>query len=317
MADNNEIDFKFLAENSHDVIIRSEMDRVLRYVSPSSFNVLGWKPEEMKGRMVDEFILPEDLPVLAAAIARGEDTATMRMLRKDGSTTWMENRAQLVRDSVTGEPREWVVTLRDITERKMLEDALELQALTDGLTGLANRRAFDEALEREWRRTLRDGTKISLLLLDVDHFKEFNDLYGHSVGDDCLRAVSAAIQSVARRPGDIVARYGGEEIAVILPDTDLNGAAIVAEQIREAIVSLHLPHAENLKGGGSVTASIGVATALARVGGTVRMPESLLIAADGAMYKAKHAGRNCVAIALLLAPDERPDGKSLEDLVTH
>jgi diguanylate cyclase (GGDEF)-like protein/PAS domain S-box-containing protein len=316
MPGSDAIDFQFLAEHSRDIIVRSEMDRVLRYVSPSSFNVLGWKPEEMLGKVVDDFILPEDLPVLAAAIARGDDSATMRMLRKDGSTTWMENRAQLVRDPVTGEPAEWVVTLRDISERKILEEALEVQALTDGLTGLANRRAFDEALEREWRRTLRAGTKISLLLLDVDHFKKFNDLYGHSVGDDCLRAVSAAIRSVVRRPGDLVARYGGEEITVILPDTDLDGARRVAEQMREAIMSLHLPHAENLDGEGWVTASVGVATALALVGGTIRMPESLLIAADGALYKAKHAGRNCVATALLLAPDERAGGIRLVDSVT-
>jgi diguanylate cyclase (GGDEF)-like protein/PAS domain S-box-containing protein len=314
MPSSDEIDFQFLAEHSQDIIVHSEMDRVLQYVSPSSFTVLGWKPEEMRGRIVEGFILPEDIPVLAAVIARGEGRSTIRMLRKDGSIAWMENRAQLLHDSVTGESKGWVVTLRDITERKILEEALEVQALTDALTGLANRRAFDQALEREWRRTLRGGTKISLLLLDLDHFKEFNDLYGHSAGDDCLRAVSAAIRSVVRRPGDVVARYGGEEITVILPDTDLDGAAGVAEQIHEAIRSLRLPHAQNLDGGGWVTASTGVATGLALVGGQYEC--RLLIAADGALYKAKHAGRNCIATALLLAPSESPDGIRLVDSIS-
>jgi len=143
------------------------------------------------------------------------------------------------------------------------------------------------------------------LLLHLDHFKELNDHYGHTVGDDCLRVVSATIKNVVRRPGDVVARYGGEEIAVILYDTDLDGAANVAEEILGAIAALHLPHAENLDGGGGVTASIGVATALAMVGGTIQMPESLLVAVDGALYKAKREGRNRQAMTLLLAPNEK------------
>jgi diguanylate cyclase (GGDEF)-like protein len=164
-----------------------------------------------------------------------------------------------------------------------------------------NRRAFDQALDREWKRTLRESSEISLLLLDIDHFKLFNDRYGHMVGDDCLRAVATAV-SGAVRASDIVARYGGEEIAVILPSALLAGAVEVAEKVRSAVAALRLSHEDNLEGGGGLTVSVGVATALARAGGTMRMPESLLLAADNALYKAKHEGRNRVATSLLLAP---------------
>jgi diguanylate cyclase (GGDEF)-like protein len=198
---------------------------------------------------------------------------------------------------------EFVIVLRDVTERKLLEDRLSAMAMTDGLTGLANRRAFDEALEREWKRTLREGTQVSLLLLDIDHFKRFNDLYGHQVGDDCLRAVAQAAAGAVRQT-DIVARYGGEEIAIILPLVDTPGAAEAAEKVRAAIEALRLTHAENPEGGDWLTVSIGAATALARHGGTIRMPESLLLAADNALYKAKHAGRNCVMAGLLIAPQD-------------
>jgi diguanylate cyclase (GGDEF)-like protein len=107
---------------------------------------------------------------------------------------------------------ELVVVMRDITERKILEDRLASFAMTDGLTGLSNRRSFDEVLDSEWKRTLREGPQISLLLLDLDHFKQFNDEYGHQVGDDCLRAVAATLKG-AVRVTDIAARYGGEEPA--------------------------------------------------------------------------------------------------------
>jgi len=254
----------------------------------------------MTGRPVEDFILSEDRPVLAATIARQGRSVMLRMLKKDGSTVWMENRATLVCDSATGEPKEWVVTMRDITERKVLEQELSTLALTDGLTGLPSRRAFDEALGREWKVTLREGSQISLLLLDIDHFKEFNDQYGHQVGDDCLRAVTAAVRGVLRI-ADIAARYGGEEIAVILPSTDIADAVEVAEKTRHAVVGLRLPQEGHSEGQGYVSASIGAATALARQGGTMRMPESLLLAADTALYKAKNGGRNRVATALVVA----------------
>jgi diguanylate cyclase (GGDEF)-like protein len=222
------------------------------------------------------------------------------MRKKDGTLVWIEFTARVVRDPVTGEPEEAVVTMRDVSERKMLEDELSSLALTDSLTGLANRRAFDEALDREWKRTLREGSQISLLLLDVDHFKELNDRYGHQVGDDCLRAVAFAVKKAVRET-DIPARYGGDEIAVILPSTDTPGALGVAEKVRAAVEALRLTNEDNPEGSGWVTSSVGVATALSRQGGTMKMPESLLLAADNALYKAKRKGRNCVATALLVA----------------
>jgi diguanylate cyclase (GGDEF)-like protein len=183
--------------------------------------------------------------------------------------------------------------MRDITERKLLdlEEKLSELALTDGLTGLANRRAFDEALNMEWKRTFRVGSQISLLLLDIDRFKQFNDNYGHQLGDDSLRAVSIAVRNAVRREIDIVYRYGGEEIAVVylaLPCTDSVGALAVAETVRKAIMDLRIPHMKNSEGGFMVTASVGIATALARDGGTMKMPESLLLSADQALYRAKH-----------------------------
>jgi diguanylate cyclase (GGDEF)-like protein len=191
--------------------------------------------------------------------------------------------------------------MRDISERKLLEEKLDIRAITDGQTGLANRRAFDQQLLREWKRTLREGSQISLLLLDIDCFKEFNDRYGHQVGDDCLRAV-AAVVSGAVRDTDFVARYSGEEITVILPATEIAGAVGVAEKIRASIVALRVPHEGSPGGEGWLTASIGAATAVARQAVTIKMPESLLLAADNALNKAKHEGRNRVSTALLVAP---------------
>jgi diguanylate cyclase (GGDEF)-like protein len=190
--------------------------------------------------------------------------------------------------------------MRNITERRLIEERLFALAHTDALTGLGNRRAFDEALGREWNRALRDGSRISLLLLDIDHFKMFNDRYGHPAGDDCLRAVCAAVNTAVRGSGAgsaIVARYGGEEIAVLLPETAAEAAVELAEEIRSAIVSLRVAHEGHPDGSDVVTASIGVASEAAGEPGIAGMPESLVHAADTAMYKAKAGGRNRVAVA--------------------
>ena len=167
--------------------------------------------------------------------------------------------------------------------------SLRALADSDGLTGLGNRRLFEEALEREVGRARRSGAPFALILTDVDFFKKYNDRYGHVAGDACLRNIAAAIASGARRPADLAARYGGEEFAMILPDTDLDGAMAVAELIRAAVAELDIEHADSPFG--KVTLSLGVAA-----GYPSREPENAVQcwveAADGLLYDAKEAGRD-------------------------
>ncbi len=176
--------------------------------------------------------------------------------------------------------------------RKLDEANRELTRLSavDGLTGIANRRCFDETLQREWRRAARKGSPISLLIADVDHFKEFNDGYGHQVGDECLKTVALVIAGRLRRPTDLAARYGGEEFVVVLPETDLEGALGVAETMRQAVEAEAIAHGFSSVGK-HVTISIGVASLVPG-----RDDESgfvaLLKLADQALYRAKRAGRN-------------------------
>ena len=161
----------------------------------------------------------------------------------------------------------------------------------DGLTALANRRYFDEMLDKAFAQSLRSGEALSLVMIDVDHFKRYNDLYGHPQGDDCLQKVAKAVQSAGRRPRDFVARYGGEEMAMILPDTDLQGAAVVATAARSAVAELGIAHAGSSIG--HVSVSIGVALYIPSR--NTQGPAELLKAADGALYKAKAMGRNVVS----------------------
>jgi len=275
------------------------LDLTMHYASPSCQRILGWTQEEMCGKGPDAFVLPEDIPTVVAVqeqlMSRTVDEmpTVVRMRKKDGAFAWMEINARIMKDKVSEELRGIVLTLRDITGSKMREEALEQLAFQDSLTGLGNRRIFDRTLEHEWGRTIRHGGVMSLILLDVDCFKQFNDLYGHVSGDSCLQAVAAAVSKAIGRSTDLAARYGGEEIAVILPDTNPSGALKVAENIRAGIISLHIPHSGNSAGQEWVTVSVGVVTATAHLHGTLTdMPEKLLQAADRSMYKAKHEGRN-------------------------
>jgi diguanylate cyclase (GGDEF)-like protein len=170
----------------------------------------------------------------------------------------------------------------------------ELQRLSgsDALTGIANRRYFDEHIAREWRRGRRNANSISLMMCDVDHFKLFNDTYGHQAGDDCLRRVAGAIATSLERGSDLAARYGGEEFVVVLCETTIGGALIVAEKIRHAVHALNIPHAGSALG--RVTLSIGLAATVPELDDA---SDQLIAIADKALYEAKHSGRDRVCRA--------------------
>ena len=185
-------------------------------------------------------------------------------------------------------------------------DRLEALSNTDGLTGIANRRSFDVGLAQEWKRAQRAGTPLALLLIDVDHFKHFNDLYGHLAGDDCLRALGRVLEQAGRRAGDLVARYGGEEFVVILPGASLTEAVDSARHIQREIWSLAIAHAETRPE--IVTVSLGVASLNPS---SRHPPHELLRQTDLALYQAKRSGRNrlCVAPGPEIAGDApAPDG---------
>ena len=174
---------------------------------------------------------------------------------------------------------------RELRRRQRAEQELAQLAATDSLTGLANRRALDQTLATEWARAQRSGKPLSLLMIDADHFKAFNDRHGHPVGDEALRRLAQVISDNIRRPGDMAARYGGEEFAVVLPETDELGAMSLAQKIRTAMAAL-APFKGDRQ---AITVSIGASTASPPSDGTV---EQLLRKADQALYRAKHEGRD-------------------------
>jgi diguanylate cyclase (GGDEF)-like protein len=183
--------------------------------------------------------------------------------------------------------------VRTHIELKRARDLLESLASIDAVTTIANRRRFDSSLETEWKRCARSHSPLTVAIADVDHFKSFNDTYGHMRGDECLRAVALAIRSVARRPGDLAARYGGEEFAVVLPETDAAAARAIMESMLEAVRALHVVHSGS-SCADFVTISAGVATIVPSM---EMSPSVIVLPADAALYEAKQSGRNRVCYA--------------------
>ncbi|RYE72367.1 MAG: diguanylate cyclase [Oxalobacteraceae bacterium] len=224
------------------------------------------------------------------------------MLRNWRETTWIQTFWIMLLCAITALAGSLVIRL--VRQRMKVEldlgktrdeltkanERLAQLASYDGLTGLANRRAFDETLERDFAESCRSGQPLSLVMIDVDHFKKYNDLHGHPEGDRCLQQVARAIQSAARRPLDFVARYGGEEMVMVLPNTDAEGAIVVAEMARSAVEALQIPHSTQPHCAVSVSAGVASRTS----DNAVQSKQALLQSADEALYQAKKAGRNQV-----------------------
>jgi diguanylate cyclase (GGDEF)-like protein/PAS domain S-box-containing protein len=297
---------RLVTDNSRDVIIVADFDGNRSFVSSASEAMFGWKREEML-RKSNEWVHPDDLPMLHSHIKAMHSGVQQGMIeyrvrKKNGEYVWVEANVCIIHDPVTGLPSGNLILFRDISERKRAEQqlreayrAVEAMSLTDVLTGLANRRRFDQYLATEWRRCVRDNKPLSLLMCDVDQFKAYNDTYGHQHGDSCLKQIAEACMDVVSRPGDLVARFGGEEFVVALPNTESEGALQVANEICESLRSRRLPHTGSPFG--IITISIGCATLIPQAG--MHAPD-LIAMADHALYTAKHNGRNQVCLSSAL-----------------
>ena len=296
----NESSFRMLAEGSSDMVMRIGKDERIEYVSPSSVRILGWRPDQLLGQRALAAINPLDVPhvqEIFASLKRGdaeEARGTFRTRCRNGSEIWVESTLRVSRKT-DGAIEGFIVVTRDVTQQKALQGRLEILAIEDGLTGLANRRRFDERLREEWSRAYRERTSLALLMIDIDHFKAFNDAYGHPAGDECLHTIAGILADEALRSTDLAARYGGEEFAMLLPNTDAEGCARIGERIRRALREVAIAHGRNLPSG-IVTASLG--GAVCRPGAERSAgPASLVDAADRALYAAKDGGRDRLVMA--------------------
>ena len=258
----------------------------IQYANPACDRYLGYRPEELVGRLLAELLEDAEPQDAGGAIAQG--MREVRIRHRDGSLRAMD----LTMTPMHADDGLFVALLHDITHHKQFEDALQRAAMLDPLTQIANRRHFDAFLEKEWQRAIRNAQPLSLVVLDVDHFKLYNDSLGHAAGDACLQKVAQALQDHAARPTDLAARYGGEEFAIILPDTDGAGARAVAEKIRQAVQALGIAHADSPCA--AVTISLGVHTCRPAADSEAA-PLACIEAADALLYQAKMDGRNRLA----------------------
>lgn len=268
------------------------------FVSPAIEELLGFNTEQWQRdpkiwvRQLYEEDRDRVLSGLEAALDHeNRYSQQYRMWHKDGHTLrWIDDRKHIERDP-KGKPVALFGVMNDITSLKLAQQALERETLHDPLTGTANRRLLEQFIEREWRRETRHGHTVAAIMIDIDHFKNYNDHYGHQQGDECLRQVARLLGNYLHRPTDLLVRYGGEEFLVVLPDTGLNGAAKVAEAMRRGVERRRFPHAA-ASVGHFVTVSVGVAARSVR---SFTFQE-LLSSADQALYKAKDRGRNRVYV---------------------
>ncbi|MCH8499251.1 MAG: sensor domain-containing diguanylate cyclase [Marinobacter sp.] len=275
------------------------------YIGPQIETLLGWQADSWK--TVEDWATrmhPDDREwVVNFCVTQSQSgvdhEADYRALTRDGEYVWIRDVVHVVRDEA-GEVEALVGFMFDISERKKTEQELarlqkELEELSfkDGLTGVANRRMLDSVLELEWSNARRSRQPLSLIMLDIDYFKQYNDHYGHIAGDDCLKAVAGLLEQAATRARDFVARFGGEEFVLVLPETSAEAAIKVAERCQRLLLKAQLPHAASPVSQ-LVTISIGLGTCVPSGADDVK---DFVEAIDQRLYSAKEQGRNCCVAA--------------------
>ena len=257
----------------------------IKLFSPAAERLFGYPADEVIGQKVSGLLTHSlsDTLLESQATTAGTLKIESKGIRQDGSEFPLE--MALSPPSSPAQP--YTAVIKDVSEQKKLQ-AL---ALVDGLTEVANRRCFTETLHKEISRANRTNAPLSLILCDIDHFKRYNDHFGHVAGDHCLKQVAQTLDKCFKRAGDLTARYGGEEFAIILPNTNIHESARLAEKMRESVESCHLPHAPETDHP-FVTISVGVASLNPK---KFTKAEELTRAADLALYQAKQKGRNCIA----------------------
>jgi diguanylate cyclase (GGDEF)-like protein/PAS domain S-box-containing protein len=294
--------FRTLLESTRAIPWRIDWEaKTFSYIGPQIEGLLGWSPaswvsvqdwadrihEEDRERVVHYCIAQSEAGV--------DHEADYRALTSDGRYVWIRDVVHVLRGA-DGQIEALVGFMFDISERRRneeklvaLQKELELLSYQDGLTGVANRRRFDQVLTQEWASAQRDATPVALIMLDIDHFKQYNDHYGHIQGDECLKRVAAIMSSIAGRPRDLVCRYGGEEFMLVLPETDFASAMALAKKCRELIRRAEIKHS----GGGSqslLTVSMGVVASIPDRGELE--PTALVHEVDQRLYQAKKRGRD-------------------------
>ncbi len=269
------------------------------YIGPQIERVLGWEPSSWVS--VEDWVArihPDERDAIfnycvSQSLAGVDHEADYRAITNGGDYVWIRDVVHVVRKN--GEVEALIGFMFDISERKKNEEQLqrlqkELEELSfkDGLTSVANRRMFESVIEVEWANARRNRQPLSIILLDIDHFKQYNDCYGHLQGDDCLKRVAQALNKVGSRPRDFFARFGGEEFVLVLPEADAHAAKHVAERCREVIAALKIPHIASTTSE-HVTLSLGVGTSIPSLGAD---PKVFIDSVDRLLYKAKQSGRN-------------------------
>jgi diguanylate cyclase (GGDEF)-like protein len=305
----------FFAESAQDAFDRLGMDNPGRTATAVDLILMDIAMPDIDGieacRRIKTFEQFQDVPVIM--VTAEPEVSSLQSAFNAGAMDYINkpiNQVILLARVRSALRLKYEMDRRKAREQKLLEvsgllkeayENLWQLSSIDSLTGIANRRRFDEAIDWEWWRSVRNGTPLSLIMIDVDFFKDYNDTYGHQNGDSCLKQVADTLKSETKRAGDLVTRYGGEEFAVILPVTPIEGAAIVAEAMRGSVEALNIEHSQS-QVSRCVTISLGVATAIPSRNSSL---VALIAAADRALYQAKREGRNQVRNTHVMPMDEK------------